>query len=114
MGHRGILALLALAGGAVAFVVVATGSTLAGIVAGGLVLATALLATRHRVPEDPSRRRFLVTLGAFGLAALAAGTAAGAAVRKALRPDPAPAIEAMAGSIGADALERHHDHALRP
>ena len=96
---------LALGGGAVAFVVVATGSTIAGLVAGGLVLATALLVARDRTPHDPSRRRFLGVLGALGLAAVAAGTAAGAAVRKALRPDPAPAIHAMARTIGGDALE---------
>jgi hypothetical protein len=105
MGSRGFLVLLALAGGAVAFVVVATGSTIAGLVAGGLVLATVLVLARDRVPHDPSRRRLLGVLGALGLAAVAAGTAAGAAVRMALRPDPAPAIDAMARTIGADALE---------
>ena len=97
--------LFALAGGTVAFAVVITGGTIAGILAGALVVAAALIVTRDRTPQDPSRRRFLAAIGALGLAAVAAGTAAGALVRRTLRPDPAPAIDAMATTIGADALE---------
>ena len=55
--------LLALVGGAVAFVLVATGSLVAGAVAGLLVLGAALFAIRASVPEDPGRRRFLGVMG---------------------------------------------------
>ncbi|HZD16996.1 MAG TPA: hypothetical protein VE669_02525, partial [Actinomycetota bacterium] len=66
---------LTAAGGAVALVVAATGSLVASVLAGLLVLATAVMAIRYRTaqanPMDPSRRRFLrVALGAVGLVAV--------------------------------------------
>ncbi len=97
--------LLALVGGAVAFVLVATGSLIAGAVAGLLVLGAALFAIRASIPEDPGRRRFLGLMGGLGLAAVAAGTAAGAVVRRLTRPDPRPALEAMASDLGSEYLE---------
>ena len=78
MGSRRVLVLLAVTGGVVAFVLVATGSLIAGTLAGLLVFGACLFAIRARVPEDPDRRRFLVTMGGLGLAAVALGTAASA------------------------------------
>jgi hypothetical protein len=100
-----VLVLLALLGGAVAFVLVATGSLIAGAVAGLLVVGAALFASRANVPEDPGRRRFLGLMGGIGLAAVAAGTAAGAVVRRLTRPDPRLALEAMASDLGSEYLE---------
>jgi hypothetical protein len=104
MRSRALLALLAAAGGVVALVV-GLGSTAAAILAGGLVLATALLVLARRTPHDPSRRRVLGALAALGLATYAGGTALSVAVRRALRPDPGPEIEEMARVLGADVLE---------
>ena len=73
MRSRRVLVLLALTGGVVAFVLVATGSLTAGSLAGLLVLGACLFAIRARVPEDPGRRRFLALMGGLGLAAVAAG-----------------------------------------
>jgi hypothetical protein len=105
-----LLAALALAGGAVAFVVALTGSLVASILVGLLVLATTTVVVRRRTaeadPMDPSRRRFLrLALGALGIAAVAGGTAAGAAVRRLTRPDPRPRLEADASDLGAEYLE---------
>jgi hypothetical protein len=105
MGSRGVLVLLAVAGGAVAFAIVLGGSLLVGAVAGLLVLATALVIARSRTAEDPTRRRFLASLGILGLVAVAGGTALGAAVRRLIRPDPRPALDAMAQDLGAEYLE---------
>lgn len=104
------LAAWALAGGAVALVVALTGSVVAAVVAGLLVLATGAMAIRVRTAEanplDPSRRRFLrMGLGALGLAAVAAGGAAGAALRRLTRPDPRPRLEEDAQDLGAEYLE---------
>lgn len=107
---RSLLVALALTGGAVAFVVAFTGSLIASVSSGLLVLATALVAIGRRTaeanPMDPSRRRFLrLTLGAFGFAAVAGGSAAGAALRRLTRPDPRPRLEADATDLGAEYLE---------
>ncbi|HJY31869.1 MAG TPA: hypothetical protein VJ573_03130, partial [Actinomycetota bacterium] len=75
MGSRRVLVLLALTGGVLAFVLVATGSLITGSVAGLLVLGVCLFAIRARVPEDPDRRRFLALMGGLGLAAVAVGGA---------------------------------------
>ena len=60
---RAVLVLIALAGGAVALVVTLTGSLVAGLLAGLLTLATALVVIRDRTAgdavPDPSRRRYL-------------------------------------------------------
>ena len=105
MGSRRVSVLLALMGGAVAFVLVATGSLIVGSLAGLLVLGACLFAIRARVSEDPDRRRFLAMLGGLGLAAVAAGGVAGAVVRRLTRPDPRPALEAMASDLGSEYLE---------
>jgi hypothetical protein len=107
---RTALALIALAGGAVALVVAATGSLVAAIVAGLLVLATAIVVIRDRsgteAVSDPSRRRFLRTaLAGLGLAFVAGGSAIGATIRRLTRPDPRPALEASARDLGAEYLE---------
>ena len=54
MGSRRVLVLLAVTGGFVAFVLVATGSLIAGTLAGLLVLGACLFAIRAGVPEDPA------------------------------------------------------------
>jgi Type I phosphodiesterase / nucleotide pyrophosphatase len=105
MRSRGVLVLLAITGGLVALVLVATRSLVLGVAAGLLVLLAVVLTARSRVEEDPSRRRFLLTLGGLGLIAVAAGTAVGAAVRRLTRPDPRPALEAMSTDLGSEYLE---------
>jgi hypothetical protein len=105
MRSRRVLVLLALTGGVVAFVLVATGSLIAGSLAGLLVLGACLFAIRALVPEDPDRRRFLALMGGLGLAAVAAGGVAGALARRLTRPDPRPALEAMASDLGSEYLE---------
>jgi hypothetical protein len=105
MRSRVFLALLSVLGGAVALFLVATGSLIAGTLAGLLVLGSALAVVRQRTPEDPGRRRFLGLMAGVGLAAVAAGGAAGAAVRRLTRPDPRPVLEAMARDLGAEYLE---------
>ena len=105
MGSRRVLVLLAVTGGFVAFVLVATGSMIAGTLAGLLVFGACLFAIRARVPEDPDRRRFLATMGGLGLLAVAAGSAVGAVVRRVTRPDPRPALEAMSSDLGSEYLE---------
>ncbi len=97
--------LLAFAGGVVAFVLVATGSLLIGAVAGLLVLGTAVVVVRNRAGTDPSRRRLLGLLGAFGLVSVAGGAALGATARRMSRPDPRPTLEQMASDLGAEYLE---------
>ena len=105
MGSRRVLVLLAVTGGVVAFVLVATGSLIAGALAGLLVFGACLFAIRARVPEDPDRRRFLAMMGGFGLVAVAAGSAVGAVFRRITRPDPRPALEAMSSDLGSEYLE---------
>lgn len=105
--------LLAAAGGAVALVVALTGSLIASLAAGILVLATAIVvlgrvaAGPHvPAPPDPSRRRFLrFALGGIGLAVVAGGSALGAVLRRLTRPDPRPRLEAMARDLGSEYLE---------
>ncbi len=107
---RAVLVLIALAGGAVALVVTLTGSLVAGLLAGLLTLATALVVIRDRTAgdavPDPSRRRYLrLALGGLGVAWLAGGTALGATIRRLTRPDPRPILEAEAADLGAEYLE---------
>jgi len=93
----------------VALVVAFAGSLIAASVAGVLVLAAALLAARRRPetegPPNPGRRRLLGLMAGAGLALVAGGDAAGRALRRLTRPDPAPDLEAMARDLGAEALE---------
>jgi hypothetical protein len=103
-----VLAPIALAGGVVALIVSLTGSVIASAVAGLLVLATAVVVIRDRTAQDldPSRRRFLrATLAGVGLAFVAGGSALGAVLRRLARPDPRPALEAMASDLGSEYLE---------
>jgi len=103
---RSLLVALALTGGAVAFVVAFTGSLIASVSSGLLVLATALVAIGRRTaeanPMDPSRRRFLrLTLGAFGFAAVAGGSAAGfRLVRRPARTRIHPILERTTLMLG--------------
>jgi hypothetical protein len=105
-----LLVPVALAGGAVALVVASAGSLVSAILAGLLVLATGLVIIHRRtggedVP-DPSRRRLLrAALGGLGLAFVAGGSALGATIRRLVRPDPRPALEAMARDVGSEYLE---------
>ncbi len=111
--HAGLstraLAILGAAGGAVALIIAFRGSLIAAAVVGVLVLVAALLAARASIREggapDPERRRVLGLLAGAGLFLVAGGTAVGRAVQKLTRPDPRPAIEAMARALGADNLD---------
>jgi hypothetical protein len=105
MRSRGVLVLLAVAGGVLAFALVATRSLVLGAAAGLIVVVAAVLFARSRVEEDPSRRGFLLTLGGLGLIAVGAGSALGAVVRRLSRPDPRPALEAMSTDLGSEYLE---------
>src|SRR5262245_13164044 len=100
MRSRGVIMLLAVAGGGLACVRVATPSLGLGSDAGLIVLVAVLLLARTRLEEDPSRRRFLFALGGLGLISVAAGSALGAVVRRLMRPDPRPALEAMSTDLG--------------
>jgi arylsulfatase A-like enzyme len=86
------------------------GSLLVAALAGALCLATSIVVGRARThstdPMDPSRRRVLTgVLSVVGLAFVAGGSALGATLRRVVRPDPRPAIEAMAHSLGSEYLE---------
>ena len=108
MRSRGLLTVLTLAGGATALVVAFTGSFLASIAVGVLVGATALVVLRERTiaEPDPSRRRFLRwTIGGIGLALVAGGSVLGAALKRLVRPDPRPSLEAASRGIGNEYLE---------
>jgi len=108
MRSRGPLVALALAGGATALVVALTGSFLASLATGVLVLATAVVVVRERTADepDPSRRRFLRwSLAGVGLAFVAGGSALGAVGKRLLRGDPRPKLEAAARGIGSEYLE---------
>lgn len=109
MRPRPLVALLAVAGGVVAFALASTGSLVAAIASGLVVLllsVAALRAAGTSPPIDPSRRRFLqAALGGIGLVLVAGGSALGAAVRRLTRPDPRPVLEASARDLGAEYLE---------
>lgn len=105
MPSRRLLLLLALAGGFVVFVIVSTGSLVAGLLAGLLVLATLLVVVRNRAAADPSRRRLFGLVGSIGLAAVAGGAALGSIASRLSRPDPRPTLEGMAQNVGAEYLE---------
>lgn len=105
------LVALALSGGAVALLVALTGSLAASAVVGIVLLGAALVIAGKRTaedtdaPADPGRRRFLALLGGLGVLAVAAGSAAGAALKRVLRPDPGPVLEEMARALGAENLD---------
>jgi hypothetical protein len=97
----------AIAGGAVALLIAFTGSLVSSVLAGLLVLATALVLVRNLDrDQDPSRRRLLgAALAGLGLAFVAGGSALGTTLRRMLRPDPRPVLEAMARDVGSEYLE---------
>ena len=103
------LPLLVLAAGLIAGAVAVRGGLVVAVLAGIVVLAmTALVARSPSAAEgtpDPGRRRFLGLAGLAGLALVAGGAGLGRAVRRLTRPDPKPALDAMARDVGADALE---------
>ncbi|MEW6060283.1 MAG: alkaline phosphatase family protein [Actinomycetota bacterium] len=111
MVHRSARALIlfAVAGGVAALVVAFTGGLVGAAVAGLLVLGAVLLAAWARPvaegPTNPGRRRFLGVIAGAGLALIASGAAGGRALRRLVRPDPRPDLEAMARDLGAEALE---------
>ena len=105
--------LLALAGGATAFIVAYVGGLVAAVVVGLLLLATAVVVGARRsrtngpdeVP-DPSRRSLLLGgLFGIGLAFVAGGATLGRALRSLARPNPRPRLEADATDLGAEYLE---------
>ena len=109
---RRALTLLALLGGALAFVVAVTGSfrdaLRTGLVVAGAVAVATIGWTLLSAPSehDPGRRRFLglATAGA-ALVLAGAGAVAGRTLKRALLPDPAPIQTAMAGDLGAEYME---------
>ncbi|HET7236683.1 MAG TPA: alkaline phosphatase family protein [Actinomycetota bacterium] len=113
MGRRGLFVLLAVAVGASAFVVALTGGLVAAILVGLAVLAVAvaIVATRTRAeaPDavpDPSRRRLLAAaLIGTGLALIAGGSALGHTLKRLIRPNPRPRLEADSTDVGAEYLE---------
>jgi len=109
VGSNRLLLLLTLAAGLVAAAAAFLNGLVAAVVAAIVVLAVALLVARSRSAAegapDPGRRRFLGLAGLTGLALVAGGAGLGRAVRRLTRPDPKPALDAMARDIGADALE---------
>ncbi|MEX2275355.1 MAG: alkaline phosphatase family protein [Actinomycetota bacterium] len=112
----GVLAAVFLGTAGVALVsdlVLALGAGLAILVVGMAVLtvrarAAALNAARapdRQAPPDPGRRTFLAGAAAGGLGLVVAGAAGGTALKRFVRPDPAPILEGMAGDVGAEYME---------
>lgn len=93
----------------IALVVALTGSVLIAAIAGLVALAVGLFLA-HRsggsdAPRDPGRRRALALIGGIGAAGVLAASGAGAALRRALRSDPRPVLEAAARDLGSESLE---------
>lgn len=103
------LLLLILAAGLIAAVLAFRSGMVAAVAAAIFVLAVAALVARSpsaaEGAPDPGRRRFLGLAGLTGLVLVAGGASLGRAVRRLTRPDPKPALDAMARDVGADALE---------
>jgi hypothetical protein len=104
-----VLVALTLACGLVTLVVSYRSGLVAAAIAGVIVLTAVLVVARSRAaaadPPDPERRRILGVMGLAGVGLVVGGAGVGRAVRRATRPDPTPAIEAMARDLGAEALE---------
>ncbi|HSL15910.1 MAG TPA: hypothetical protein VK962_06480, partial [Actinomycetota bacterium] len=92
---------------AVALVVGLSLSITYGVLVGAVALAwvVAVLARGNGRAFDPGRRRLLGALGLAGAASVVGAAALGRMLRGLMRPDPAPALDAMARQIGAEALE---------
>jgi len=107
--NRFLLLLLTLAAGLVAAAAAFLNGLVAAVVAGVVVLAGAVLVAGNRSaaeePPDPGRRRLLGLASLAGLVLVAWGAGLGRVVRRLTRPDPKPALDAMARDVGADALE---------
>ena len=105
--------LLALAGGASAFLVGRIGGFVAAVLVGLAVLAAAIaiLAARTRpersddVPDTSRRRLLIAALAGIGFAFVAGGATLGHALKRMARPDPRPQLEADATDLGAEYLE---------
>jgi hypothetical protein len=106
-----LLVALAFSGGIVALLVALTGSLIVSAVAGVVVLATAMVIVGRPTggdpdaPADPGRRRFLALIGGLGVLAVGLGSAAGASLKRLLRPDPMPALDEMAQALGTENLD---------
>ncbi|MGH2530306.1 MAG: alkaline phosphatase family protein [Actinomycetota bacterium] len=109
VGSNRFLLLLTLAAGLVAAAAAFLNGLVAAVVGGVVVLAGAVLVARNRraavEPPDPGRRRLLGLASLAGLLLVAGGAGLGRVVRRLTRPDPKPALDAMARDVGADALE---------
>ncbi len=104
-----VVVLIAAAGLAgVVFGIAFAGSVVLALGVGIVVLgALAWMAWRRATARDTdlSRRNFLVGAGAAGLGVVAAGAGIGRMAERLARPNPAPAIEAMARRVGAESME---------
>ena len=106
-----LLIALAFSGGFASLLVALTGSLIVSAVAGVLVLATAIViagrptGAQTDAPADPGRRRVLALIGGFGVLAVGLGSAAGASLKRLLRSDPMPALDAMAHALGTENLD---------
>ena len=80
----------------------------ASVVTGILVLVVGLRLAwviRPAAP-DQSRRRFLLGMGAAGVATVAGGSAIGRITERVTRADPTPDLDHMARTIGSDTMVR--------
>ncbi len=108
---RALLILIAVLGLVVALVAFERGfveAAVGGIVLLGVGVGIVEILLRRPSgdgPADPGRRRVLGLLGVTGIAVIAGGAAIGRTVRRVTRPDPAPALDAMAKDVGSQALE---------
>ena len=112
----GVLSGVCLLTGAIAFaagVVLAIGVGLVLLLAGLVVLGVRARAARRdaspspdaQTPRDPGRRSFLAGAAAGGLGLVVVGAVGGTALKRFVRPDPAPILEGMAGDVGAEYME---------
>ncbi len=100
---------IGLAAAASGLLVGVAGSLVLGVVTGvtvALLLAMGIAIASSRGHEhDPGRRRFLALAGVVGLLASGVASGAGWVMRKRARPDPTPALDAMASDMGAEYME---------
>ena len=83
----------------------AAGAPLWVIAAGAIVVLLVLVGAGRSVPRPTDEGRRRVLLAGAGLAGAAvAGAGAGRAILRLTRPDPGPAVEAMANGLGSKAL----------
>ena len=109
MSRRVRIALL-VAPAIAALALAANGSALVAGLLGLLTLVVGLLAARNEAPHDdaprdPGRRRALAAIGGIGAAGILLASGVGAALRRALRVDPRPTLDAMARDLGAENLD---------